>query len=90
MRVVILGLDGAGKTSLLSKLKQGEFVLTIPTIGFNVETLEFRNVKITLWDVGDKLRPLWKHYYLNTQVSALFIAELILFCLPIARFFKKY
>jgi hypothetical protein len=35
-----------------------------------VETLEFRNVKITLWDVGGqhKLRPLWKHYYLNTQV----------------------
>jgi tripartite motif-containing protein 23 len=69
MRVVTLGLDGAGKTAILCKLKQGEFVPTIPTIGFNVETLEFRNVKITLWDVGGqhKLRPLWKHYYLNTQ-----------------------
>jgi small GTP-binding protein len=76
MRVVILGLDGAGKTSLLCKLKQGEFVPTIPTIGFNVETLEFRNVKITLWDVGGqhKLRPLWKHYYLNTQVRRAYLA----------------
>eukprot|EP00090_Calanus_glacialis_P010609 TRINITY_DN19049_c0_g1_i1.p1 TRINITY_DN19049_c0_g1~~TRINITY_DN19049_c0_g1_i1.p1 ORF type:complete len:602 (-),score=134.15 TRINITY_DN19049_c0_g1_i1:284-2089(-) len=69
MRVVTLGLDEAGKTSILFKLKQNEFVPTIPTIGFNVETLEFKNVKITLWDVGGqhKLRPLWKHYYLNTQ-----------------------
>ena len=74
MRVVTLGLDGAGKTTILCKLKQGEFVPTIPTIGFNVETLEFKNVKITLWDVGGqhKLRPLWKHYYLNTQVRVIF------------------
>ena len=73
MRVVTLGLDGAGKTAILYKLRQGEFVPTIPTIGFNVETLELRNVKMTLWDVGGqhKLRPLWKHYYLNTQVKRL-------------------
>jgi len=76
MRVVTLGLDGAGKTAILLKLKQGEFVPTIPTIGFNVETLEFRNVKITLWDVGGqhKLRPLWKHYYLNTQ-AVIFVMD---------------
>ena len=69
MRVVTLGLDGAGKTSILFKLKQDEFVPTIPTIGFNVETLEYKNIKFTVWDVGGqpKLRPLWKHYYLNTQ-----------------------
>ena len=62
-------LIAAGKTAILCKLKQNEFVPSIPTIGFNVETLEFKNVKITLWDVGgqSKLRPLWKHYYLNTQ-----------------------
>jgi len=76
MRVVTLGLDGAGKTTILCKLKQGEFVATIPTIGFNVETLEFKNVKITLWDVGGqhKLRPLWKHYYLNTQ-AVIFVLD---------------
>ena len=69
MRVVTLGLDGSGKTSILFKLKQNEFVQTIPTIGFNVESLEYKNVKFTVWDVGGqpKLRPLWKHYYLNTQ-----------------------
>ena len=76
MRVVTLGLDEAGKTSILFKLKQNEFVSTIPTIGFNVETLEFKNVKITLWDVGGqhKLRPLWKHYYLNTQ-AVIFVID---------------
>ena len=39
------------------------------TAGFNVETVEYKNVKFTIWDVGGdtKLRPLWKHYYLNTQ-----------------------
>ena len=70
MRVVTLGLDSSGKTSILFKLKQNEFVQTIPTIGFNVETLEYKNIKFTVWDVGGqpKLRPLWKHYYLNTQV----------------------
>lgn len=69
MRVVTLGLDNSGKTSILFKLKQNEFVATIPTIGFNVETLEYKNIKFTVWDVGGqpKLRPLWKHYYLNTQ-----------------------
>jgi len=76
MRVVTLGLDGAGKTTILFKLKQNEFVPSIPTIGFNVETLEFKNVKITLWDVGGqhKLRPLWKHYYLNTQ-AVIFVLD---------------
>lgn len=70
MRVVTLGLDGAGKTSVLFKLKQNEFITQIPTIGFNVETVEYKNLKFTIWDVGGqpKLRPLWKHYYLNTQV----------------------
>jgi tripartite motif-containing protein 23 len=70
MRVVTLGLDGAGKTSVLFKLKQNEFMTMLPTIGFNVETVEYNNLKFTIWDVGGqhKLRPLWKHYYLNTQV----------------------
>ena len=38
-------------------------------LGFNVETVEHRSLKFTLWDVGglQKLRPLWRHYYLNTQ-----------------------
>ncbi|KAK3591157.1 hypothetical protein CHS0354_029004 [Potamilus streckersoni] len=76
MRVVILGLDDAGKTSLLFKLKQNEFIQTIPTIGFNVETVEYKNMKFTIWDVGGqhKIRPLWKHYYFNTQ-AVIFVVD---------------
>lgn len=76
MRVVTLGLDNSGKTSMLFKLKQNEFITQIPTIGFNVETVEYKNLKFTIWDVGGqpKLRPLWKHYYLNTQVGEAYSA----------------
>jgi small GTP-binding protein len=69
MRILMVGLDAAGKTTILYKLKLGEVVTTIPTIGFNVETVEYKNVSFTVWDVGgqDKIRPLWRHYYQNTQ-----------------------
>ena len=62
-RILLLGLDAAGKTSVLYKLKLGEIVTTIPTIGFNVETVEYKNISFTVWDVGgqDKIRPLWRH-----------------------------
>ena len=47
-----------------------KYCLLLPS-GFNVETVEHRSLKFTLWDVGglQKLRPLWRHYYLNTQGS---------------------
>ena len=69
MRILMVGLDAAGKTTILYKLKLGEIVTTIPTIGFNVETVEYKNINFTVWDVGgqDKIRPLWRHYYQNTQ-----------------------
>ncbi|CAF4879553.1 ADP-ribosylation factor 2 [Pieris napi] len=69
MRILMVGLDAAGKTTILYKLKLGEIVTTIPTIGFNVETVEYKNISFTVWDVGgqDKIRPLWRHYYQNTQ-----------------------
>lgn len=62
-------MDAAGKTTILYKLKLGEIVTTIPTIGFNVETVEYKNICFTVWDVGgqDKIRPLWRHYFQNTQ-----------------------
>lgn len=69
MRILMVGLDAAGKTTILYKLKLGEVVTTIPTIGFNVETVEYKNISFTVWDVGgqDKIRPLWRHYYTHTH-----------------------
>uniref|UniRef100_A0A8D2JNI9 ADP-ribosylation factor 4 n=2 Tax=Sciuridae TaxID=55153 RepID=A0A8D2JNI9_SCIVU len=71
MRILMVGLDAAGKTTILYKLKLGEIVTTIPTIGFNVETVEYKNICFTVWDVGgqDKIRPLWRHYFQNTQLE---------------------
>eukprot|EP00353_Schmidingerella_taraikaensis_P012983 CAMPEP_0185568320 /NCGR_PEP_ID=MMETSP0434-20130131/1319_1 /TAXON_ID=626734 ORGANISM="Favella taraikaensis, Strain Fe Narragansett Bay" /NCGR_SAMPLE_ID=MMETSP0434 /ASSEMBLY_ACC=CAM_ASM_000379 /LENGTH=181 /DNA_ID=CAMNT_0028182805 /DNA_START=25 /DNA_END=570 /DNA_ORIENTATION=- len=68
-RILMVGLDAAGKTTILYKLKLGEVVTTIPTIGFNVESVEYKNISFTVWDVGgqDKLRPLWRHYFQNTN-----------------------
>eukprot|EP00261_Vitis_vinifera_P040593 XP_019081836.1 PREDICTED: ADP-ribosylation factor 1-like 2 isoform X1 [Vitis vinifera] len=85
MRVVMLGLDAAGKTTILYKLHIGEVLSTVPTIdlnvllslgleecdnlGFNVEKVQYKNVMFTVWDVGgqEKLRPLWRHYFNNTD-----------------------
>merc|ERR1711930_1758 len=69
MGILMVGLDAAGKTTILYKLKIGEVVTTIPTIGFNVETVEYKNINFTVWDIGgqDKIRKLWRYYYNNTQ-----------------------
>ncbi|GAB4852893.1 hypothetical protein Ancab_017090 [Ancistrocladus abbreviatus] len=69
MKILMVGLDGSGKTTILYKLKLGEVVRTVPTIGFNVETVEYKNIRFTVWDLGgqDKIRALWRHYFRNTQ-----------------------
>ena len=69
-RIVMLGLDAAGKTTILYKIKLNETVSTIPTIGFNVEEVRLgKGISFTVWDVGgqEKIRPLWRHYYYNTD-----------------------
>ena len=64
-RILLVGLDGAGKTTLLYKFKIGEVVATIPTIGFNTEEVQYKNIRFSMWDVGgqERIRALWKHYY---------------------------
>lgn len=48
----IVGLDNSGKTTALYFLKLGEVISTTPTIGFNVETVVYKNVSFTVWDIG--------------------------------------
>jgi Arf/Sar family protein len=76
MRVVMLGLDAAGKTTILYKLHIGEVLSTVPTLGFNVEKVQYKNVMFTVWDVGgqEKLRPLWRHYFNNTD-ALIFVVD---------------
>mmetsp|Transcript_92472 Transcript_92472/g.138500 ORF Transcript_92472/g.138500 Transcript_92472/m.138500 type:complete len:184 (+) Transcript_92472:215-766(+) len=66
-RILLVGLDGAGKTTLLYKFKLNETVTTIPTIGFNTEEVQYKNIRFSMWDVGgqEKIRALWKHYYVG-------------------------
>ena len=51
-KISMVGLDAAGKTTIMYKLKLNEVVTTIPTIGFNVETIQFHNLSMTVWDIG--------------------------------------
>ncbi|KAH3756218.1 ADP-ribosylation factor 1 [Pelomyxa schiedti] len=67
-RIVSVGLDAAGRTTSLYLLKLHEFVSTIPTVGFNVETIPWRigknKCELVIWEVGgqEKIRAIWKHY----------------------------
>ena len=68
-KVLFLGADSVGKTTLLYLLKLKEKVFCIPTIGFNVEVIDYKNKKIEIWDLGGggKIKMLWKHYYQKTK-----------------------
>lgn len=65
MRILLLGLDNAGKTTILKRFN-GEPINTIsPTLGFNIKTLEHKGFKLNMWDVGGQksLRSYWRNYF---------------------------
>lgn len=68
-RVMMVGLENAGKTSILYKMKLGETMRTSPTIGFNVESINHQNLTITVWDMGGRqqLHSLWMTYLPHTD-----------------------
>jgi small GTP-binding protein len=68
-KIIILGMQNAGKTTILYRLSLGQFVKTTPTIGSNVEELTYNNVKIQAWDLGgqESTRGVWDVYYMNTD-----------------------
>lgn len=65
MKILMLGLEGAGKTTILYKLKSDQFVDAIPTVNFNVETITFKHAKLCIWDLS--VRPLYRHYYAGAK-----------------------
>ncbi|EDL01263.1 ADP-ribosylation factor-like protein 14 [Mus musculus] len=68
--ILLLGLDSAGKSTLLYRLKFAETLSTIPTIGFNVEMVQLQSsLTLTVWDVGgqEKMRTVWDCYCENAQ-----------------------
>ncbi|KAM3857264.1 ADP-ribosylation factor-like protein 11 [Diretmus argenteus] len=76
-QVVLMGLDSAGKSTLLAKLLTGEVMETSPTIGFNVGTLDLnKKTSLTLWDVGGQtnMRPNWR-FYLDGCRALVFVVD---------------
>ncbi|CAG5122451.1 unnamed protein product [Candidula unifasciata] len=81
VQVVMVGLEGTGKTTILYRLKFGQYTSSIPTIGFNHEKIEItegkaKGVTFTVWDIGgkDNMRPLWKSY-LRSADGILFVVD---------------
>jgi len=69
VRILMLGLDNAGKTTILKKFN-GEDITTIsPTLGFNIKTLEHNGYSLNIWDVGGQksLRSYWRNYFETTD-----------------------
>jgi ADP-ribosylation factor-like protein 1 len=77
VRVLLLGLDNAGKTTILYKLLEPDSSLKhTPTVGFNLETLKVHGLKMQCWDLGgqDSIRPYWRSYFFN-QEAIVFVVD---------------
>ncbi|CAD8111065.1 unnamed protein product [Paramecium sonneborni] len=77
--LVMIGLDAVGKTSILYWLAlKSELISTIPTIGFNIETIKYKNIQFNCFDIGggDKIRLLWKQYMCGELNGIIFIIDL--------------
>uniref|UniRef100_A0A672ZHA5 ADP-ribosylation factor-like protein 3 n=1 Tax=Sphaeramia orbicularis TaxID=375764 RepID=A0A672ZHA5_9TELE len=70
VRLLLLGLDNAGKTTLLKQLAAEDISHITPTQGFNIKSVQSSGFKLNVWDIGGqrKIRPYWKNYFENTDV----------------------
>ncbi|UJR26627.1 hypothetical protein I4U23_007945 [Adineta vaga] len=70
LRILLLGLDNAGKTTLLKVLASEDISHITPTQGFNIKSVQSSGFKLNVWDIGGqrKIRPYWRHYFENTDV----------------------
>ncbi|TKX22811.1 ADP-ribosylation factor-like protein alp41 [Elsinoe australis] len=69
MRILMLGLDSAGKTTIVKRI-MGEDVYSVsPTLGFIIKTIDYDGYKLNIWDVGGQktLRTYWKNYFEKTD-----------------------
>lgn len=74
-KVLLLGLEGSGKTTLFDRLKYNEVYVRYPTIGFNADSVRINSLNVTLWDFGghDKIMKLWNNYFEYTDLVILVI-----------------
>lgn len=69
MRILMLGLDNAGKTTIVKRIMNEDVRSVSPTLGFIIKTVDFRGYKLNIWDVGGQktLRSYWKNYFEKTD-----------------------
>ena len=70
VRILVLGLDAAGKTTILHRLALNEYIQQVaPTVAFNLQKVEVGNLKLQIWDLGgqQQIRPFWRLYYKDTN-----------------------
>ena len=70
LRLLLLGLDNAGKTTLLKSLASEDIAHITPTQGFNIKSVQSEGFRLNVWDIGGqrKIRPYWRNYFENTDV----------------------
>lgn len=68
-RILVLGLDNAGKTTILKKLSEEDITHIMPTQGFNIKSLVHDGFKLNVWDIGGQktIRPYWSNYFESTD-----------------------
>ncbi|GAU99202.1 hypothetical protein RvY_10235-2 [Ramazzottius varieornatus] len=82
IRMLLLGLDNAGKTTMLKKLATEDVTHVTPTQGFNIKSVQSAGFKLNIWDIGGqrRIRPYWRNYFDNTDVLV-FKSSLVIFTL---------
>ena len=75
IRIVMVGLEGAGQTAILSQLGLGEIITTIPSIGFNVKTAAYKQISFTVWDVGSQHKNSLERQYLQNTQALIFVVD---------------
>lgn len=68
-RILVLGLDNAGKTTILKALSDEDITHISPTQGFNIKSLIHEGFKLNVWDIGGQsaIRPYWRNYFDHTD-----------------------
>uniref|UniRef100_A0A2S2NFR5 ADP-ribosylation factor-like protein 3 n=1 Tax=Schizaphis graminum TaxID=13262 RepID=A0A2S2NFR5_SCHGA len=75
LRILLLGLDNAGKTTLMKKLASEDVSHITPTQGFNIKSVQADGMKLNVWDIGGqrKIRPYWRNYFEFTDILIIII-----------------
>lgn len=69
MRILMLGLDNAGKTTIVKRIMNEDVTTVSPTLGFIIKTIDFMGYKLNIWDVGGQktIRSYWQNYFEKTD-----------------------